>query len=52
MGKLGKRRTTGGSGYFQSRQLYHWYQKYSHRWLEPDESQPTPTPRPDPPGGE
>ncbi|MCP4404320.1 MAG: hypothetical protein GY801_44350 [bacterium] len=43
---------TGGTGYFQSRQLYHWYQKYSHRWLEPDESQPTPTPRPDPPGGE
>ena len=29
--------------YFQSRQLYHWYQKYSHCWLEPEEA-PTPSP--------
>ena len=42
----------GNDGYFQSRQLYQWYQKYSHRWLEPEDAPPTPTPQPDPPGGE
>jgi hypothetical protein len=26
-----------GYSYFQSRQLYYWYQKYSHRWLTPEE---------------
>ena len=41
-----------GYTYFQSRQLYQWYQKYSHRWLEPEKAQPTPTPQPDPSGGE
>ena len=53
-GMLGKftNHSTRSYGYFQSRQLYHWYQKYSHRWLEPEGSQPPPTPRPDPPGGE
>jgi hypothetical protein len=25
-----------GLTYFQSQQLYHWYQKYSHRWLMPE----------------
>ena len=50
-GKLGEYRT-GGSGDFQSRQLYKWYQKYSHRWLEPGESPPTPTLQPETSGGE
>ena len=27
-----------GYSYFQSQQLYQWYQKYSHRWLTPEES--------------
>ncbi len=34
-----------GYTYFQSRKLYQWYQKYSHRWLESEESQPTLTRR-------
>ncbi|MCP4405089.1 MAG: hypothetical protein GY801_48285 [bacterium] len=38
--------------FFKSRKLYHWYQKYSRRWLEPEGAQPIPTPHPDPPGGE
>ncbi len=53
-GMLGKftSHSTRSYGDFQSRQLYHWYQKYSHRWLEPEESPPTPSPQPDSPGGE
>lgn len=31
----------GSKGAFQSHQLYHWYQKYSHRWLEPEEEHDT-----------
>jgi hypothetical protein len=54
VGTLGEFHKTGGShdGQFQSQQLYHWYQKYSHRWLEPEEAPPTPTPQADPPDGE
>ena len=33
-----------GLGYFQSRQLYQWYQQYSHRWLTPEGSPPAPPP--------
>jgi hypothetical protein len=33
-------------GAFQSQQLFHWYQKYKDRWLQPTPSpQPTATPR-------
>ena len=38
--------------FFKSRKLYHWYQKYSHRWLEPEGAQPSPTPQPEPPDSE
>ena len=41
-----------GGGSFQSRQLYKWYQKYSHRWLEPEDAPPTPTLQPETSGGE
>lgn len=36
VGRLGKLSETGGSYYgdFQSRELFQWYQTYSHRWLE------------------
>ena len=53
VGELGKFFNTrvDSDGYFQSRKLYQWYQKYSHRWLEPEGSQLTPVPQPDPPGG-
>ena len=54
VGELGEFNVGGGGphyGYFQSRQLYHWYQKYSHRWLVPDGSQPAPVPQPEPPDG-
>ena len=33
-----------GGGEFQSRQLYQWYQQYSHRWLTPEGSPPAPPP--------
>ena len=54
VGELGKFYDTrvDSDGYFQSHQLHQWYQKYSHHWLEPEGAQPTPTPQPDPPGGE
>ncbi len=56
VGELGKWQQGNGTGtrygYFQSRQLYHWYQKYSHRWLELEKTPPTPAPQPDAPGGE
>ena len=54
VGELGKFFNTrvDSDGYFQSRQLYQWYQKYSHRWLEPEGTQPAPTPQPEPPDGE
>ncbi len=29
---------------YQSRQLYHWYQQYSHRWLTPERTPPAPQP--------
>ncbi len=53
-GKIGKWDKNFATFYggFQSRKLYQWYQKYSHRWLESEGSQPTPTLQPDPPGGE
>ena len=31
-----------GGGEFQSRQLYQWYQTYSHRWLTPEGTPPVP----------
>ena len=31
-------------GEFQSRQLYQWYQKYSHHWLTPEGTPPAPQP--------
>jgi hypothetical protein len=36
VGRLGNFSKTGHSydGDFQSRELFQWYQKYSHRWLE------------------
>jgi len=37
-GKFGTFATPYGS--FQSQQLFQWYQKYSHRWLEPLENTP------------
>ena len=54
VGHLGKFSSKGtiDYGYFQSRKLYQWYQKYSHRWLEPEGSQPAPTPQPELPGDE
>ncbi len=55
VGRLGKFPENGARYYygdFQSRQLYHWYQKYSHRWLEPEKTPPIPSPQPHPPGGE
>ncbi len=53
-GRIGKYDQNGAIfyGWFQSQLLFQWYQKYSHRWLEPEASQPTPTPQPDPAGGE
>ena len=53
-GRLGKftSHSTRSYGYFQSRQLYQWYKKYSHCWLEPEGSPPAPPPQSDPPGGE
>ncbi|GAK53391.1 hypothetical protein U14_04656 [Candidatus Moduliflexus flocculans] len=33
-----------GYTYFQSRQLYQWYQTYSHRWLTPEGTPPAPQP--------
>ncbi len=33
-----------GYGSFQSRRLYQWYQKYSHRWLTPEGAPPAPKP--------
>ena len=35
-----------GLGWFQSQQLFQWYQKYSHRWLEPEKAQTAPAPQP------
>ena len=45
-GMLGKftKNSTRSYGYFQSRQLYQWYQTYSHRWLTPEGSPPAPLP--------
>jgi hypothetical protein len=39
-GRLGKytKNSMTSYGCFQSQQLYQWYQKYSHRWLTPEES--------------
>ena len=34
----------GWNGSFQSRQLYQWYQTYSHRWLTPEGSPSAPPP--------
>jgi len=41
LGKWGKK-NSGAVFYgdFQSRQLYQWYQTYSHRWLTPEGSPP------------
>ena len=50
-GRFGERRSTF-YGSFQSQNLFQWYQKYSHRWLKPEASRPTPTPQPDPPDSE
>lgn len=43
IGRLGKwdENYATFDGYFQSQNLYHWYQKYSHRWLEPEEEHDT-----------
>lgn len=41
VGIIGNFSETGGSydGDFQSRKLFQWYQKYSHRWLSPPAAQ-------------
>jgi hypothetical protein len=36
LGKFSERNDTI-YGHFQSEMLYQWYQKYSHRWLTPEE---------------
>ena len=44
LGEFGKFSKGGGGSYygdFQSRLLYQWYQKYSHRWLNPALQQDT-----------
>ncbi len=40
-GYIGKFRPTSALyyGHFQSQQLFQWYQKYSHVWLNPDGNQ-------------
>ncbi|GAK54527.1 hypothetical protein U14_05814 [Candidatus Moduliflexus flocculans] len=43
LGKFTKNSTTS-YGHFQSRQLYQWYQRYSHRWLTPEGTPPAPSP--------
>lgn len=41
VGEIGKfsKNHVSHYGYFQSRNLFHWYQTYSHRWLESDGSE-------------
>lgn len=36
--KISENNTKWNYGAFKSRQLFQWYQKYSHRWLEPENS--------------
>ncbi len=46
VGGVGKFSPSGGNytTEFQSRQLYQWYQTYSHRWLTPEGTPPAPQP--------